>query len=224
MVSLCAWLQCLPRRKRPKPKKEEKPKLGQEGEDIVVDEQGGLKLKLPPRLAVGSVKAAAWQVGRPIFVSGACLFVTPRSCKMWAGGTLLGLPWPTHNLLDSSVMDILWFWGFWGFGGFWELPRVAHRCPCRQPAPASALCAAWLQSLCPRQCLEGDMGRIWRRLSPGGCCTRRLPTNVGVNMLLHCAALLLVQVLAEAGPAGMRVEEIARRIQKLGLRDLRTSR
>lgn len=50
-------------RKRPKPKKEEKPKLGQEGEDIVVDEQGGLKLKLPPRLAVGSVKAAAWQVG-----------------------------------------------------------------------------------------------------------------------------------------------------------------
>ncbi|GAB4814610.1 hypothetical protein N2152v2_001656 [Parachlorella kessleri] len=49
-------------RKRPKPKKEEKPKLGQEGEDIVVDEQGGLKLRLPPRLAVGSVKAAAWQV------------------------------------------------------------------------------------------------------------------------------------------------------------------
>jgi hypothetical protein len=35
---------------------------------------------------------------------------------------------------------------------------------------------------------------------------------------------LLPQVLAEAGPAGMRVEEIARRIQKLGLRDLRTSR
>lgn len=33
-----------------------------------------------------------------------------------------------------------------------------------------------------------------------------------------------MQVLAEAGPAGMRVEEIARRIQKAGLRDLRTSR
>lgn len=34
----------------------------------------------------------------------------------------------------------------------------------------------------------------------------------------------LPQVLAEAGPEGMRVEEIARRIQKLGLRDLRSSR
>lgn len=49
-------------RRRPKPKKQEKPKLGQEGEDIVTNETGDLKLSLPSRLGVGTVKAAAWQV------------------------------------------------------------------------------------------------------------------------------------------------------------------
>ena len=33
-----------------------------------------------------------------------------------------------------------------------------------------------------------------------------------------------MQVLAEAGPDGMRVEEIAREIQLRGFRDLRTSK
>ncbi|EIE24672.1 hypothetical protein COCSUDRAFT_46901 [Coccomyxa subellipsoidea C-169] len=49
-------------RKRPKPRKEARPKMGTEGEDVVADEAGNLKLRLPPRYAVGTVKAAAWQV------------------------------------------------------------------------------------------------------------------------------------------------------------------
>ena len=38
---------------------------------------------------------------------------------------------------------------------------------------------------------------------------------------VHCAPC---QVLAEAGPEGMHVEEIAREIQKRGFRDLRSSK
>ena len=41
---------------------------------------------------------------------------------------------------------------------------------------------------------------------------------------LNPSCSYILQVLAEAGPEGMRVEEIARRIQKQGLRDLRTSK
>lgn len=52
-------------RKRPKPRKEARPKMGTEGEDVVADEAGNLKLRLPPRYAVGTVKAAAWQVRLP---------------------------------------------------------------------------------------------------------------------------------------------------------------
>lgn len=48
--------------RRPKAGKDPKPKLGTEGEDIVVDESGGLRLKMPSRFAPGTVKAAAWQV------------------------------------------------------------------------------------------------------------------------------------------------------------------
>lgn len=48
--------------KRPKPKKEVKPKMGTDGEDVIIDESGGLKLRLPVRFGVGTVKAAAWQV------------------------------------------------------------------------------------------------------------------------------------------------------------------
>lgn len=48
--------------KRPKPKKEVKPKMGTDGEDIYTDDTGALKLKLPPRFGVGTVKAAAWAV------------------------------------------------------------------------------------------------------------------------------------------------------------------
>ena len=49
--------------KRPKPKKKAKPKLGTEGEDIIEDESGGLKLRLPARFGPTTVKGAAWQVG-----------------------------------------------------------------------------------------------------------------------------------------------------------------
>lgn len=48
--------------KRPRPKKDIKPKLGVEGEDVVEGEGEALKLKLPSRLGVGTVKAAAWRV------------------------------------------------------------------------------------------------------------------------------------------------------------------
>ena len=50
--------------KRPKPKKEVKPKMGTDGEDLVADENGGLKLRLPPRFGIGTVKAAAWAVSQ----------------------------------------------------------------------------------------------------------------------------------------------------------------
>lgn len=56
-------------RRRPKPRKEARPKMGTEGEDVVADESGGLKLRLPQRFAIGTVKAAAWQV---------CLHVCPE--------------------------------------------------------------------------------------------------------------------------------------------------
>lgn len=48
--------------KRPKPKKEVKPKMGTDGEDVYADETGSLKLKLPVRFGIGTVKAAAWAV------------------------------------------------------------------------------------------------------------------------------------------------------------------
>ena len=52
--------------KRPKPRRREtRPKMGTDGEDLVADEAGGLRLRLPPRLGIGTVKAAAWQA-RPL--------------------------------------------------------------------------------------------------------------------------------------------------------------
>ena len=60
-MAICWGLGC----KRPKPKKEVRPKMGTEGEDIVADEAGGLKLRLPIRFGVGTVKAAAWHVSAP---------------------------------------------------------------------------------------------------------------------------------------------------------------
>ena len=39
-----------------------RPKMGTEGEDVVADEAGGLKLRMPLRLQPGTVKGAAWQV------------------------------------------------------------------------------------------------------------------------------------------------------------------
>jgi hypothetical protein len=49
-------------RKRHKGRQDARPKMGTEGEDVVADESGGLKLRLPIRFGAGSVKAAAWQV------------------------------------------------------------------------------------------------------------------------------------------------------------------
>ena len=49
-------------RKRPRPRKEARPKMGSEGEDVVADEGGGLKLHCPARFQPGTMKAAAWQV------------------------------------------------------------------------------------------------------------------------------------------------------------------
>ena len=48
----------------------------------------------------------------------------------------------------------------------------------------------------------------------------RLPARLGVGTVKAAAW----QVLAEAGPEGMRVEDIARAIQQRGFRDLRTSK
>ncbi|GMH42842.1 hypothetical protein BSKO_10761 [Bryopsis sp. KO-2023] len=48
---------------RPKPKREARPKIGSEGEDVVQDSNGaGLNLRIPSRFSPGSVKAAAWMV------------------------------------------------------------------------------------------------------------------------------------------------------------------
>lgn len=49
-------------RKRPRLRKEARPKMGSEGEDVVADEAGGLKLHCPARFQPGTMKAAAWQV------------------------------------------------------------------------------------------------------------------------------------------------------------------
>ena len=51
-------------RKRPRPRKEARPKMGSEGEDVVADDAGGLKLACPARFQPGTMKAAAWQVRR----------------------------------------------------------------------------------------------------------------------------------------------------------------
>lgn len=48
--------------RKPKPGRDVKPKLGIEGEDVIADESGSLRLKMPSRFAPGTVKAAAWQV------------------------------------------------------------------------------------------------------------------------------------------------------------------
>ena len=38
--------------------------MGSEGEDVVADDAGGLKLACPARFQPGTMKAAAWQVRR----------------------------------------------------------------------------------------------------------------------------------------------------------------
>ena len=43
--------------------------MGTDGEDVIIDENGGLKLRLPVRFGVGTVKAAAWQVHTSSFSS-----------------------------------------------------------------------------------------------------------------------------------------------------------
>lgn len=48
--------------KRPRPRREARPKMGTEGEDVLVDTESGLKLSIPSRFGWGTVKAAAWQV------------------------------------------------------------------------------------------------------------------------------------------------------------------
>ncbi len=48
--------------KRAKPKREVKPKIGEDGEDVVDDKNGQLILRMPVRFDPGSVKGAAWQV------------------------------------------------------------------------------------------------------------------------------------------------------------------
>lgn len=86
--------------KRPKPKRELRPKMGTEGEDLKADEQGGLKLRLPPRLGIGTVKAAAWQVNfilnthpppphPPLFSFCSHRFCTRRSCLPYTSALLL---------------------------------------------------------------------------------------------------------------------------------------
>lgn len=49
-------------RRRPRAPKPVKAKFGTEGEDVLVDEAGGQRLRLPPRFSNGTMKAAAWQV------------------------------------------------------------------------------------------------------------------------------------------------------------------
>jgi hypothetical protein len=53
-------------RRRPQPSREERPRMGVEGEDVVAAPGGGarLQLRLPPRLGPGTVKGAAWLVLR----------------------------------------------------------------------------------------------------------------------------------------------------------------
>ncbi|KAK9845568.1 hypothetical protein WJX84_003443 [Apatococcus fuscideae] len=48
--------------KRARPRRELKPKIGADGEDVVADDSGELKLRMPARFDPGSVKGAAWQV------------------------------------------------------------------------------------------------------------------------------------------------------------------
>ena len=65
--------------KRPKEKKKQdvRPRQGTVGEDVTVDEQGNIKLRMPGRLGVGTVKGAAWQVGHcEIYLSGHRQFCT----------------------------------------------------------------------------------------------------------------------------------------------------
>ena len=49
-------------RRRPRVRREVREKIGVEGEDVVPDPSGSLKLRMPLRLGIGTVKAAAWHV------------------------------------------------------------------------------------------------------------------------------------------------------------------
>ena len=55
-------LACGAGRARPRPAERSGPRAGTEGEDVGRDAEGRPVLRLPPRLAPGTVKAAAWGV------------------------------------------------------------------------------------------------------------------------------------------------------------------
>lgn len=56
--------------KRSKPRRGPKPKLGTEGEDVVKDDAGRVKLVVPARFGLGTVKGAAYKVLQDIGPEG----------------------------------------------------------------------------------------------------------------------------------------------------------
>ena len=59
--------------KRPRVRKAAREKIGTEGEDVVADPSGGLKLRMPMRMGIGTVKAAAWHVRHLVLCILRCL-------------------------------------------------------------------------------------------------------------------------------------------------------
>ena len=55
--------------------------MGTEGEDVVADPSGGLKLRMPMRMGIGTVKAAAWHVRRWASCRGLANRSTPCSIR-----------------------------------------------------------------------------------------------------------------------------------------------
>ncbi|KAK9816480.1 hypothetical protein WJX72_000803 [[Myrmecia] bisecta] len=94
-------------RKRPKAKKEARPKLGTEGEDIVADEGGGLKLRLPVRFGPGTVKAAAWQVLAEAGTSGLTISEIARRIQRSGLRDLRSSKTPEASVAAALSRDVI---------------------------------------------------------------------------------------------------------------------
>ncbi len=136
-------------------------KMGTEGEDVVADPSGGLKLRMPMRMGIGTVKAAAWHV----------------RCSLTLRLTFLTLRMSSIGSLDAP-------------------PFVLSH----QPVGPSHFTDGW--------------ERCCRRMYSTGRC----PLAQDLSRVLH------TQVLAEVDADGINTAELARRIQRSGLRDLRSSK
>ncbi|MEW5303073.1 MAG: hypothetical protein WDW36_005801 [Sanguina aurantia] len=94
-------------RRRPRAPKPVKPKFGTEGEDVLVDEAGGQRLRLPPRFSNGTMKAAAWQVLAEAGPAGLSVTDIARQIQKQGLRDLRGSKTPEASIGGALSRDIL---------------------------------------------------------------------------------------------------------------------